>query len=72
MLGLLRRGQTDDGGVNVVPLLGGIILHVVHAPLPLAPRCESVGDVLALLLYFFPAGLGIVGCSVCFLLLVYL
>jgi hypothetical protein len=63
-LGLLRRGQTDDGGVDVVPLLGGIILHVLHALLPLVLRCESVGDVLALLMFSFRAGLGVASSSV--------
>jgi hypothetical protein len=43
----------DDGGVDVISLLGGIILHVLHAFLPLAPRCESVGDVFAILMYSF-------------------
>jgi hypothetical protein len=65
-LGLLRRGQTDDGSVDVVPLLGGITLHVLHALLPLAPRCGSVGNVLALLLYSFRAGLGVASGSVFF------
>jgi hypothetical protein len=32
---MLRRGQTDDGGVDIIPLHGGIILHVLHALLPL-------------------------------------
>jgi hypothetical protein len=36
-------------------------LHVLHALLPLAPRCESIGNVLMLLMYFFRAGLGVVG-----------
>jgi hypothetical protein len=31
-------------------LLGGFILHVLHALLPLALGCESVGDVLAVLM----------------------
>jgi hypothetical protein len=52
-LGLLLRGQMDDGGVGVISLLGGIILHVFLVRLPLVPRCESVGDVLALLMYSF-------------------
>jgi hypothetical protein len=60
----LRRGQTNDGGVDVIPLLGGIILHVLHALPPLAPRCEFVSDVLALFLYSFRAGLGVAGSSV--------
>jgi hypothetical protein len=40
------------GGVSVVSLLGGIILHVL-VRLPLGPRCGSVGDVLALLMCSF-------------------
>jgi hypothetical protein len=52
-LGLLLRGQKDDGGVDVVSLLGGIILHVLLTRLLLAPRCEFVGDMLALLMYSF-------------------
>jgi hypothetical protein len=55
-LGLLLRGQTDDGGVS---FLGGIILHVLLAHLPLVPRCESVGDVALDVL--FRAGLGVAG-----------
>lgn len=42
----------DDGGVGVVSLLGGL-MHFLLAPLPLAPSFESVGDVLALLMYSF-------------------
>jgi hypothetical protein len=61
---MLLCWQTDDGADDVVPLLGGIILHVLHALLPLAPRCESVVDVLALLMFSFHAGLGITGSSV--------
>jgi hypothetical protein len=38
-------------------------LYVLHALLLLAPRCESVSDVLALLMYSFHAGLGIAGSS---------
>jgi hypothetical protein len=60
---MLLHEQTDDGGVDVIPLLGGIILHVLHALLPLVPRCESVGDVFALLMYSFRAGLGVAGSS---------
>jgi hypothetical protein len=41
-------------------------LYVFHALLPLAPRCEPVGDVLALLLYFFRAGLCAADSSVFF------
>jgi hypothetical protein len=48
-LGLLLRGQTNAGGVDIISLLGGLILHAFLAPSPLASRCESVGDVLALL-----------------------
>jgi hypothetical protein len=55
--------QTDDGGVDVVALLRGIILHVLHALLPLAPSCESVSDVLVLLMCSFRAGLGVAGSS---------
>jgi hypothetical protein len=40
---------TDVGGVNIISLVGGLILHVLLAPSPLASSCESVGDVLALL-----------------------
>jgi hypothetical protein len=61
---MLLCWQTDDGADDVVHLLGGIILHVLHALLPLASRCESVSDVLALLMYFFRASLGIAGSSV--------
>jgi hypothetical protein len=39
-------------------------LHVFHALLPLAPRCGSVGDVFALLMYSFHAGLDVAGSSV--------
>jgi hypothetical protein len=51
-LGTLLRGWTDDGGVGIISLLGGIILHVL-ACLPLATRCESVADVIELLMYSF-------------------
>jgi hypothetical protein len=37
-------------------------LHVLLALLPLTPRCESVGDVLALLI--FCVGLGVAGGAV--------
>jgi hypothetical protein len=50
---MLLRGQMDDGDVGVTSLLGGIILHVLLARLSLAPRCESVSDMLALLMYSF-------------------
>jgi hypothetical protein len=43
-------GQTDDGSVDVVSLLGSIILHVLHDLLLLASGCESVSDVLAVLM----------------------
>jgi hypothetical protein len=39
--------------VSFPSLLGGIILHVRLACLPLAPRCKSVGDVLMLLMCSF-------------------
>jgi hypothetical protein len=34
-------------------LFGGIIFHVLLASISLAPSCESVGDVLAFLLFSF-------------------
>jgi hypothetical protein len=49
---MLLRGKADDGGVGVVSRLGGFILHVFLAPLPLVPSCVSVGNVLALSMYF--------------------
>jgi hypothetical protein len=52
-LGQFLCGQTDDGGVGVTSLLGGIILHVFLTRLLLAPRCEFVSDVLSLLMYSF-------------------
>jgi hypothetical protein len=51
-LDLLLRGQTNAGGVSIVSLLGGLSLHAFLAPSPLASRCESVSDVLALLCCF--------------------
>jgi hypothetical protein len=37
----------------VSSLFGGIIFHVLLASISLAPSCESVGDVLAFLLFSF-------------------
>jgi hypothetical protein len=50
-LGVLLHGQTDDGGVGSVLLLGGIVFCDIPAPLLLAPGWESLGDVLAHLIY---------------------
>jgi hypothetical protein len=43
----------DDNSVGDVFLLGGIILHVLLSSLLLAPNCEFVCDVLALLMQSF-------------------
>jgi hypothetical protein len=56
--------QTDDSGVNVISLLGDIILHVLHALLPLAHRCECVSDVLVVFMYSFRVGLDVDSSSV--------
>jgi hypothetical protein len=70
-LGLLIHGQTDDGGVDVISLLVDIIFHVLLVCVPLASRCESVGDMLALLMYSFVQVL-VLPVVLCFLRLVFL
>jgi hypothetical protein len=50
-VGLLLHGQTDDGVVGSVLLLRGIVFCDIPAPLLLAPGWESLGDVLARMIY---------------------